>query len=860
MAEKKVSGKNKKITTGKQNISISARRNADYDAFLAKYGQELRKRNTRTVPEPKQHQLRADEIDKTRCGEIDPHTTVNPAAEHQILTKRTGRILSDDTGFKAMSYNDRFELKAEMPELADNDSIAADSGFDDSTVPGQQTMADMVTTADGEIETSVPVEAQISEDENPFSIAYKALREDVGMTFGKSEKLRAIARTAADDAGMEPESQLSFPAFSPLFKFPEEEEKKTVFGRKKDKKSKNESEEKQPFDIDESEIVTSHTENEDVEETPEELNEDSLDKKHRTRRIFETIGSEELQETEPAFEMASKSDIRSTLRHLTKNRRVDLIKTALIIILGAVLGVLTVILSEGSVLAVISMVFLILSGVVCIKELADGVRDILKLKLSYNFAGLLIFAVAIIQTLSALLSSSGTEANFAPTAIFSFVLLTVPKILLADNARYTVKIISGSGGVSLFKPLSEGGIEGSVQMQYASDERAVRCSVSAEFLTGLIKKLTNAIPKPFAGNAVFVISIVLSLIVGIASGIINGSFYGAVTGFSGMLFASLPISYTMCASYLLLRTNKGLSKNRSGLISYKSACSLVDTSAVVLSDNDIIEGVSCSIHDTKTFGRTDPKTAAMCCAAVMNSANMPIFEIMKKTLEDIDDGLPQADDYIISSKGVAALYDNKKILLGTKEFLTENHVYVSDENFEEKYVTGDRKLLYLSVNGEFCMLLIVSYHIKRSVANFLKYISGKGLKIIIHSCDPNITSGFVEKKCRLQKESVIKIEETETAYFKDKASKMESSLPAEVFTDGKIASLELLLKNAFTLEKSANTLPVIMFMLSVFSALAVAVPALLGNIGVVGNVYIVILRLISLLLGIGVPILLFKEK
>lgn len=868
MAERKVSGKQKKSTIKYSTADVSARRvqQSEYDAFVSQFGQDLRRRVTKTVPEPKKTRMRADEFTTARCSEIDPHTITNPAAEHQIFTKRTGRVVSDDTGFKGTSYNERFALKPELPEIESTDSIVARGGFDDTSVPGQQTMADLVCASDSTDEIAVPVESKISNEENAFELAYKSMRSQAGVTFGKSEKLRAIARTAADDAGMDPDSQLSFPAFSPLFKFPDDKKGKSRI-RKKDKKQKTEKSQQNDadFDIDESEIVTSgFKQTAQSESSADSSASDSLDKKHRAKRIFETINNVGAKQAEHDFEMTAKSDIAATLKKIKKTQLTELLKTVLLFIAGVICGIISLVASkpESTInFPAVSIIFLIIAGAVCIKELTDGIKDILKLKFSYSFAGVLVYVLSLLQTVVAAFSYGGDfVCALAPSAIFMLMFVTVPKLLLNDNMQTTVQQFASGASVSLFKPLSESGIEGAVKSKLNEEDKQVRYSVKTEFATGLIKKLDNAVPSPFAGNIMFIFAFVFAIILSIAAGIKNGSFASVVTVFGAVTICCLPISYVLCAAVLLFVTNKKLAKNHSSIISYKSAQELTGTKAVVFSDCDIIEGSSCSIHGAKFFGSKNPKDVSLCCAAVMNITKMPIFEVMKDIIGQGEYEIPVADDYILTDKGVAAICGDNKILLGTKEFLQENHIHIPDEDFVGKYITGSRKLLYLSVNGEFSMLLIVSYHVKRSVAKFFKYLAKKNVDIIFYSCDPNITDLFVEKKCRLSKGTVLKLNATETAYFCDKNSKTENSLPAQVFTDGKISSVEQLLMSAYHLSACINLLPIIIFAVLFLSAVAVAIPVIAGNTAIVNNVYIMIVKLIGLLVGIGIPMILFREK
>lgn len=863
MAEKKVSGKNKNglHKSSEKRIQVNKRDTA-YDDFLTQYSKELRKRSTRTIPEPKKHQLTDDRSQTARSGEINPHLSINPAAEHHILTKRSGRILTDDTGFKAHDYYQRFELKAEMPEFSEEDSITAQGGFEESSIPGQQTMADLVANNLSQESIAVPVESKISEEnDDPFSSAYKSIRSEIP-SFGKSEKLRAIARTATDDVGMEPESQLSFPAFDPLFKFDAPEKKKKNHSRKKQNKKGANPTEQQPFDIEEHEIVTSHVQSE------EEISADNFkttenEKKIKGKRFFEVINNNKLQEEEPVFEINSKQDIKSTAASLKKIGRMHLIQTCALLLLGSILAVVSIIFNKSvengsynpTVFTAVNAVFLILAGVLCIKELLEGVKDIAKRRLTLNSGGVLIYATALIQSVAASLSSDFPESIriLAPAAILMMTTVTSPKLLLTNNARLAVSIMGGNNTVSLFKPMSDGGIEGSVNTKHSKDGGTVRCNTKTQMTTGIMKKLTNAVPKPFGGNASYVIGLIFSLTVGIASGVITKSFSNAVTAICAMLMACLPVSYLFTASFMLFRENNNLAEKKSSIISYKAASEVTKTNAAVFDTCEFIESSACSIHSIKTFGSTDPKKATLCCAAAIKAGKSPLSDIMQQVVEQGGEEIPETQDVIVTAGGIAALVGNNKVLLGTKEFLSENHILIPEDDYEQKYISGDRKLLFLSVNGEFCMLLIVSYHIKRSVSAFFKYLVQKNISILIHSSDPNIVPEYIEKKCRIPKGSVSALTETEALYFRDKSAKTESSLPADVFTDGKISSLFALLKSAGRLEKIAGILPPIFFALSLAGALAVAIPIILSGNATTGNLYIILLRIICTAVATAVP-------
>ena len=864
MAEKRVSGKN----TADNSVNekrIKATEDAVYQDFVAKFGPELRKRSTKTVAQPQKKNIQeADVQDSSRCGEIDPHMTVNPAAEHHIITKRTGRILSDDTGFRAQNYNDRFELTAEMPEIRKEDNVT-ESELEQAGIPGQQTMADLFSgEGDGE-DINVPVESQINtQDSDPFASAYEQLRKE-GKEIGKSEKLRAIARTAADDAEMEPESQIAFPSFDPLFRFPEEEEKKKKKKEKKikpEKKKKIKEEKQEAFDIEETEIVTkAEPEKEEAEkEKKEKIDNAKKAIADGSKKFFDFMKDADNQnESEPPFEAASKNEIRETNKKLAAIGKTALIKSGLLALIGLILFILSAVFDgneEGNFRAMpllyggICLIFTLMSAGICIKEILEGFRDITKKKITLNTGAVVIVSAALIQNICALFSSALFPGNvhlISSAAVFSLISVVLPKFFLTNNSRLAVSMFSGQTPVSVFKKASESGIDGSLKEKYSRESKDVRYSEKTDFATGLMSTLTNAVPRPFASNASYVFILTFAFVVSIASGIICRDFMTGITAFSATVITSIPVTYVLSAAVLLYNTNSMLSKNRASLLSYRCATGVTETGAIIFDAAELIEQSACSVHGIKTFGHTDPRKSVLCCAAAVNGALSPLAGIMKQVTDQSDEEVPVAEDVTVSVfSGITATVEGRRVLLGSREFLKEKGVNVPDDNYEEKFITGDRKLLYLAVDGEFSMLFIVSYHIKRSVSAFLRYLSNKDIRFIVHSSDPNITPAFIAKKCKLDESSITAAEDTECAYLRDKESKTASAMPVDAFTDGKLTSLSVLIRSAFSLRKLIEMLPLAVYAFSAISALLVSAPMLTGSAFMVSNIYIILIRAVGI--------------
>ena len=109
-------------------------------------------------------------------------------------------------------------------------------------------------------------------------------------------------------------------------------------------------------------------------------------------------------------------------------------------------------------------------------------------------------------------------------------------------------------------------------------------------------------------------------------------------------------------------------------------------------------------------------------------------------------------------------------------------------------------------------------------------------------------------------EDIPETDDVAAAYFRDRERKVESALPADVFTDGQIASVFALVRKAFSLDRMSRDLPVILYTFCAIGALLVAVPVFLGGVSVLGNAYLLLIQLISFASGIGITAVLAKQK
>ncbi len=777
----------------------------------------------------------------SRSGEVNPRLHKNPKKEHKIITRRSGKILPDDTGFKAVDYNERFEPVSHPDERSEDDSKEV------SDVLGQTSMSDVLDESEKE---KAPVE--INEDPDDFfESTYKQMRGSEKIGKGGSEKLKAIARTAEQDDDRE---QITFSMLNEFF--PSDKNKK----KSQRRSGKNKEE---PFDIDENEIIAKTRESEMKEEVIEETRENDDNKEN----LFLTLEKEskETEKSKSPFKICKKEEIAPALENLKKTRRLYLVKTCVLLVLGVVLLIISLISEKGgrenvtAFYPFIGFVFVWLTGFVSIKELLSGFTDVKNKNFSENVCVLVIFAAALGESVASMLFR---EKFFAysglslPAAIISMTAATLPGIFKTDNSRLALELLSGDAPASVFKRTSESGVEGSLGENIEGDD--IRSFYKTDFLTGIMERFQNAVPKALGGNFAFVILTFLSLFVSVGRALILKDATAFFPTFSIMTSVSLPASYAFLSSLIFHNREKYLFKFKSSLISYDLAEDALKTKAVVINAFDLIDRDGSNIHGVKPYGAGDPKESVLLCASLIRESRSPLRNIMDKVIEDAP--VPEISSLSAQPGGVGGIADGRKVLLGSKDFLISKGVNVPDDKSEEKFITGDRRPLYFSVDGELSLLLVVSYRIERGAAAYLRFLSSKNIKIMIYSKDPNINPSFIVKKCRLKSEDALEIDKAQTSYFLAKDDKIEPALPASPFCEGSVQSSFILLKKAFEMSEIIKIIPWLVFMFSSASSLLAALLVLTEKLTFPASLFVLAVKIISSVISIIISEIVSKRQ
>ena len=830
-----------------------------------------------------------------RTMEIDPRATFNPVTQRQIITKKVSSVPDGNTDFDKKEYADRFVPEPELKASDSGDartmefdmSGVSDKDSDSDSVEGQQTFASLFSdsaskgikrsikiTPDPESEETRTAGDLLFETGDDIASLYKTLNIGEAMAFGKSEKLRAIARTAGDDRETNIEDQLTFPGFESENRESIDEEKLEKDVRKNRIKKVRDfmlrggvekQKDEESGDIAEDVLITNVTEAE-------------LEKRERTAsfkkfqgELSRFVKTHDNEGIDPGIEYSSPHDVKQINAYIASGKK----KAGIFVLLSGILGTALLIMSLVSVsspetffggntklYAAVNFFPLVIVGLMCCIDLRKCFSALKQKRFASDISIYFMFLFSIVQCALIWFFPDALNSSvpmLAPAAILSALPLYGGRYVTYNNIQLCFNLYSGKDVLNILRPFGDGGLAkemiAGLQTPGGND---VKYTAKAKSVSGFMRCAVNAVPPDPYADAVSFSSLCVSILVGAISGIIKKS---AVTGFtasSAILILSVPVTYIFITVLPLFRENLKLHEKKASVPSYSIAKNISKSTGVIFSASNIIEQSACSIHGVKTFGSASAEDSVLYAAALVMKAHTPLEKIFSKAVNIEDIEKLNTEDIVYEEKlGLSSWIDNKRVLFGSEDLMRHHNIPLPSGD-SDIYKEGSRKIIFLAVDDTLKAMFVVSYHIKRNVAQFLRELTKRGMAILIDTMDQNITEEFLEKKCKLPPNSVRVIGVRIGEYYRQTASVEEPVVPIGGLHSGSMASESSLIESSFRLAGRRRVALSGVYICAMIGTALVTVLAFCSGLTLVGSWQIVLFRLFWLAFGLVTPVFIKK--
>jgi hypothetical protein len=171
------------------------------------------------------------------------------------------------------------------------------------------------------------------------------------------------------------------------------------------------------------------------------------------------------------------------------------------------------------------------------------------------------------------------------------------------------------------------------------------------------------------------------------------------------------------------------------------------------------------LYGIKTFQKERIDLAILYATSILIESCNTLSGLFRNMIENHTDMLyPVKDLEKRTGSGYLAWCDNCRVLLGTRELMSQEGIALPAMDYENRYTqNGDRHVLYLAVSGELYAMFLYGYTGTKKVAHTLSILRRENIRLLVTADDPTLTEERIEEAYRLRPGFVKVLNGTETA-------------------------------------------------------------------------------------------------
>lgn len=280
----------------------------------------------------------------------------------------------------------------------------------------------------------------------------------------------------------------------------------------------------------------------------------------------------------------------------------------------------------------------------------------------------------------------------------------------------------------------------------------------------------------------------------------------AVTAFAAAACVSAPITSMLCANMPISRLCALARRCGTMLVGNSAVEYFCNTNALMTDSKELFPKGTVILNGIKTFGGQRIDEVIMDASAVMCKLGGPLSDLFEQIIQNRRDILPKAENITYEDdRGVTGWVNGRRTLVGTRQLLEQHGLTPPSRDYENKYLLGGKKVVYLASQGELVAMFVISYNSDKRRAQELRRMEKNGISLILRTTDPNMTPEFVAECFGLDPHSVRVLPEALGSLYQNKITKDCERSDALLVTKGRPASMMRML-TACVREKSNVTM------------------------------------------------------
>ena len=367
---------------------------------------------------------------------------------------------------------------------------------------------------------------------------------------------------------------------------------------------------------------------------------------------------------------------------------------------------------------------MLVSALLGCSQLIDGFADMLKLRFTGNSLLLITFVASCIDGVLCL-----REQRISVAAVF---VLEMEMAMWAAYQRRNTQI----GQMDTLRRASD-----LFSVAHIPDY----CEGSSAYRTGKgeVEHFMDHYEKPYGPEKILgwygLAVVAASLAVGIMGGV-RHDFSAGVQLCVAALMMGMPATALICMSRPLAILEKRLHKLGSVLCGWQGIRAVSRKAVYPLEDRDLFPAGAVKLNGMKFMGESSPDEVVAYTTALVKAGGGALVGVFTQLLDSRNGYCFTVENFKRYSDGVGGSFGDVTVLVGTREFMQDMNVEVSDG-----FKIG--QAIYTAVDGELCGVFALNYQKHKATAAGLKTLSSyHGLVPMVMSEDFLLTERFIGSK------------------------------------------------------------------------------------------------------------------
>lgn len=433
-------------------------------------------------------------------------------------------------------------------------------------------------------------------------------------------------------------------------------------------------------------------------------------------------------------------------------------------------------------MAVVQAAACALTGFIVRENLADGLRDLLRLSPTPGSFQALALGTEFIRGMTMALSESPETNTF-----FSEVILLGVALSMGMKYLYVLQVIKNLDLIRDKKTYAVQVTDLSLSKKYI--RRVCTATPITEFPNVLRTSFeSDPVQKR---NRKFGIFVLLGILAGatVLSVIHSGTFLTAFSSFL-ILCSSFAAELAFNLPYILLQLR--LRKLGSMLIGNYSIEHLKDTDTLLVKDTDLFPPENNEILNVRIRKPEMTDDILRYVSALLKLSESPMEEAFRKLYPHIPDKSSSVLQWrVIKNYGIVATVNIDNVLLGNRNLMLSHNLRPWSPDKEAMLTAAGVHMMYLAINGEIAATMIFRYGEDGDLKRSAEKISGD-FNLLVDTKDCNVTESMIQRRYDLShmKISVPDPDEAESVVETREEMEDDQSPPVMLSTRNALGILE----------------------------------------------------------------------